>query len=127
MGAPRVFPAVIVGAHDGDTVKVNCDLGLDVWRYVNARLVLDADTGINCIELRDPGGKEARDRLLQLAPPGSPVTVTSYRYDKYGDRIDCRLILPDGRNLAQILITDGYAVGWNGKGARPVPTWPIPS
>lgn len=126
MGIARWFPAAVASVYDGDTVRVSCDLGMDVWRYVNARLVIDAKIGINCIELKDPGGREARARVLELAPPGSPVTTTAYRWDKYGNRLDCQIMLPGGRNLAQMLVDEGYAVAWDGTGARPVPTWPIP-
>src|SRR2546430_10186637 len=42
--------------------------------------------GINAIELNRPGGKEAREHLIALMPIGSKVTLTSFGWDKYGDR-----------------------------------------
>lgn len=121
--APRTFPAVASSpAYDADTCYVLADLGFAVWRYVNVRLA-----GINARELRDPGGHEARDRLRQLMPVDTPVTLTALGWDKYGDRVDGQIILPDGRDVAAVLVAEGYAAVWDGTGARPVPPWPIPS
>lgn len=117
---PRTFPAVVQSVYDGDTCDLLCDLGMAVWRAVTVRL-----SGCNARELRDPGGHEARDHMLGLIPVGSKVTLISLGWDKYGDRIDGRVTLADDRDLSRTMILDGYAASWNGKGARPVPPWPI--
>ena len=118
----RIFPATVVGVHDGDTCFVLADLGFAVWRYVNVRLA-----GINAIELGQPGGKEARDHLRVLMPANSVVTLVAIGWDKYGDRVEGQLVLPDGRDIASVMVADGYAARWDGKGPRPVPPWPIPA
>lgn len=119
--SPRVYPAVVVAVHDGDTVEVTASLGFDVWRNVSVRL-----SGINAIELAQPGGKDARDHLIGLMPVGSVVTLTSLSYDKYGGRVDGTLGLSGGRDASAVMVADGFAAAWNGKGPRPVPPWPIP-
>lgn len=121
MTAPRVYPAVVTGVHDGDSVTCLADLGWGVLRVVTVRL-----SGVNAIELNQPGGREARDHLAGLIPVNSKVTLTSLGWDKYGDRTDARLALPDGRDVATVMVADGYAAVWNGTGPRPVPPWPNP-
>jgi endonuclease YncB( thermonuclease family) len=120
----REYPAWVEKVYDGDTLTVFVDLGFDTWRHTDVRLVVTGKLGINAIELKDPGGKEARAELLRLAPLGSSVQVTSYGWDKYGGRIDAAIILADGRNLGEELVRAGWAAQWDGKGARPLPNWP---
>lgn len=91
-----------------------------MWRYVNVRLV-----GINARELRDPGGHEARDHLRALLLVDLPVTLIALGWDKYGDRVDSKIILPDGRDVGDVMVADGYAAEWDGTGDRPTPPWPI--
>jgi endonuclease YncB( thermonuclease family) len=108
--------------YDGDTLTVLADLGFAVWRRVSVRV-----DGINAIELRAPGGLAAREHLKALLPAGGEVTLTSLGWDKYGDRVDGRITLPDGRDVGEVMVIDGYAARWDGTGARPTPPWPIPS
>jgi endonuclease YncB( thermonuclease family) len=118
----RSYPAKVTAVHDADTVRVQVDQGWGNWRDCSIRL-----SGINAIELKRPGGIEARDHLARMMPPGTPVTLISHGWDKYGDRTDGQIILPNGVDAGLQMITDGYAVAWNGKGPKPVPIWPIPT
>ncbi|MER5754322.1 hypothetical protein [Streptomyces sp. NPDC002088] len=120
------YSAIVRDVHDGDTIKVDLDQGLDTWKHsVSMRLY-----GCNARELKDPGGKEARDNLAALLPVGTKVTIHSHKAgrdleaDKYGGRYDATIALPDGRDLVGLLIEQQWAAGWNGKGARPLPPWP---
>jgi endonuclease YncB( thermonuclease family) len=114
---PRCF---IVDVHDGDTIKVDIDFGQHFW--VKERSVrLD---GISARELREEGGKEARDALAELLPVGAEVRIESKGWDKYGGRIDGIVYLPDGRSVQAWLIEQGWAVRWNAKGVPPKPRWP---
>lgn len=116
----RTYPATVTSIHDGDSCSVMADLGFGVWRSVNVRL-----NGINAIELNQPGGKEARDYLTSLIPTGMRLTLVSLGWDKYGDRTDAMLVLPDSRDVADVMVGAGYAARWTGKGPRPSPAWPI--
>ena len=126
MITPYVYYARVTGVHDGDTLKVNLDLGLDTWRNdLNVRL-----SGVNCIELKDAGGVEARDFLRELLPVGCLVLVESIKYDKFGGRVNAKVyaggaIGPEVTDVSSQLIAAGYAVAWNGKGPKPVPAWPL--
>lgn len=121
-GPLYVYRATVTKIIDGDSAALNVDLGFHVVIRVLARLA-----GINARELTMPGGPEARDHLAELMPVGSTVTLDSARADKWGGRSTCRLILPDRRSVADIMVKDGFAAAWTGMGARPVPAWPIPS
>lgn len=116
----RVFPATVTSVYDGDTCVVFADCGFAVWRFVDVRL-----DGINAIELHSPGGAEGRDHLLSLIPVGSAITLTALKWDKYGDRVDSKITLSDGRDVGAVMIADGYAAPYNGRGPKPTPPWPI--
>lgn len=118
-GPLYVYRATIVGVTDGDSVTVLTDLGFYVTARVKVRLI-----GINARELTMPGGKEARDHLAELLPVGLVCILDSVGVDKYGGRSSGRLILPDRRSVADVMVTDGYAARWTGTGPRPVPPWP---
>lgn len=120
------YYAVLRNVHDGDSVTVDLDLGLDTWKHgVSLRLY-----GCNARELKDPGGVEARDNLAALLPVGLRVIVRSYKSgrdltdDKYGGRYDGQIILPDGDDLVTLLIAGQWVAPWNGKGPKPLPPWP---
>lgn len=114
------YTAVVVEVHDGDTFTADVDLGFGVWlRGQSYRLA-----GCNARELAEPGGIEARDHLRVPLPAGARVTLTSIRPDKYGGRYDAAVTLPDGSDLTNLLVADGWAALWNGRGSRPVPPWP---
>lgn len=115
---PRCY---VTEVYDGDTIKVDIDLGQDLW--VRDRAVRLA--GIAARELREPGGREARDHLRALLPPDIEVAVVSTGWDKYAGRIDGLVGRPDGGDVGALMIAAGYAVAWNGKGAQPRPAWPI--
>lgn len=130
----------VLTVHDGDTLRIDLDLvgvagkhkdvelGFDL--HITAhRLRLREDVrlrGCNARELDMPGGPEARDHLAQLLPAGVWVSVQTFKPDKYGDRWEAQITLPDGRDVTAVMCTDGYAAPWNGQGPKPVPTWPLP-
>ena len=77
MGSSYNYQATIVKIVDGDTVKLDIDLGFKIHIAVTARL-----HGINA-----PEGKttEASDYLKAQIPEGSSVRVETYKTaDKYG-------------------------------------------
>lgn len=116
------YRAELLRVIDGDTVILDVDLGFNSWlRYQSFRLL-----GVNAREKSDLGGPEAKAHLSELLPPGTIVTLTSVKADKYGGRFDAVITMADGRDLAQELIRGGWAAPWTGAGAKPVPPWPRP-
>lgn len=117
----RAFAATIVRVIDGDSFVVNVNLEWnDLWAH-NQEIRLD---GCNAREHAQAGGPEATSNLRQILTPGTQVTLDHVQPDKYGGRSDARVILPDGSDLTQLLITTGWAAPWNGQGVKPVPVWP---
>jgi endonuclease YncB( thermonuclease family) len=113
------YRAVVVEVHDGDSITADVDLGLHVWRRHESFRLL----GCNARELEDPGGVEARDNLAAIVT-GTELTLTSVKPDKYGDRMDCVITLPDGSDLVTGLIAEQWAAPWSGRGVKPLPPWP---
>lgn len=116
----RSFSGIVWDVIDGDTIQVLVDLDVfDEWKLVRFRLL-----GCNAREKSMPGGEEARENLAQMLPRGTTVGVTSVKIDKFGGRYDAIIALPDGRDLVSVLVADGWAVRWDGRGQKPVPMWP---
>jgi endonuclease YncB( thermonuclease family) len=95
-------PARVTRVIDGDTFVCDLDLGWGLWR-IGARVRL---AGIDCPELRAVGGEEARVFAAGLVQYET-VTVVSESLDKYG-RTLARVLLPSGRDLADLLIEAGH-------------------
>lgn len=74
------YKVVILRWVDGDTVKVNVDLGFGIYHVTDCRL-LNVDTP----ERNQPLYKEARLKSESIYPVGSEVIVTTHKgSDKYG-------------------------------------------
>jgi endonuclease YncB( thermonuclease family) len=118
--SPYVYNATVVSVHDGDTIKVDLDQGLDEWHHrLNVRFM-----GCNAAELGTAGGDAAAVNLKALLPPGTQVVLRSVAWDKFGGRVDADVIEVDGSDLIQQLITEQWLIPWDGTGTRPVPPWP---
>lgn len=119
MVAVYIYDAIVLGVHDGDTIRLDVDLGFSAHEEIDFRLL-----GCNARELSQPGGPEARDNLVALLPVGTKLTIRSVKPDKFGGRYDADVTLPDGDNLVARLIDEQWVAPWNGAGTKPVPPWP---
>ena len=130
MNKPYTYYATIRSNHDGDTFRADVRVGFG-WtnQGTNGEGQPFRVAGCNAIELKQPGGQEAQAHLAALLPPGTVVVLDSLKDYKYGGEYMANVTLPDGRNLTQVLVADGFACYWQGKGAAPVPAWPrtVPS
>ena len=76
------YRALVRSNYDGDTVRLDIDLGFNIWiRNVSCRLI-----GVNTPELRGderPAGCAARDALRALVG-GREVKIFSKKSGKYG-------------------------------------------
>lgn len=97
------YPCIIKSWVDGDTPRVDLDLGFRVHWQGNARIV-----GINAPELRDEGGPEAKAFAEQIAPPGLNYWATSEKLDSFGRPLIV-LQLIDGYSFAETMLVNGYA------------------
>ena len=107
------YEHVVDYVYDGDTIMGELDMGLGCYmRPISLRLY-----GINAPELR--GTKDAvheaalasRDNLRSLVNRGDVLTVMSYSWDKYSNRIDAVVYAPgDTTSLNQHQLDGGFAV-----------------
>lgn len=120
------FPALVTGAHDGDTIYAVIDQGFG-FRNHGTKKTRDGVTlrilGISSIELGQPGGVETRDYVRGLLT-GEHVVLQTVKDDKYGGRYLARVQMHDGTDLATHLVENGWAVWWDGTGTPPYPVWP---
>ena len=91
------FSGRVVGVTDGDTITV-----LHNGRGEKIRLY-----GIDCPEKRQAFGSKAKQFTSQLAF-GKDVTIVGHGKDKYGRTLG-DVILPDGKNLNEELVYNGFA------------------
>lgn len=115
------YAARVVRWKDGDTVVLDClvDTGFEEMATKRRTIRL---LGVNTPESTDHDPAK-RDRAHQAtayanayAPPGSAVTVTVVRYDKYGGRDDGHVDTTVG-DVAEALLDCGLGDPYDG-GAR---------
>lgn len=102
--------AEIIRWRDGDTVEVELDQGFDDAKHLPLRV-----RGINCPELDQLGGEEAKAFSESACPPGQFFVVQVYRrpsgrYEKTWDRYAADITLPNGEQLADHLVLAGLGV-----------------
>lgn len=103
------YRAVVRSIYDGDTMRIDIDLGCSIWlRNEPIRLF-----GIDTPELRGderPAGLIARDRLREKLPDGSEIVIETFkdRKGKYGRYLG-RIWLGD-LCINDWLISEGLAV-----------------
>lgn len=108
---------------DGDTLDMSLerDLGFGASATFPVRLRLNR---INAPELSSVRGKAARDALAGLLA-GVELSVTTVKPYKYGGPAGmagewmAEIVLPDGRNVSDVLVSEEHAVYWDGTGPRP--------
>lgn len=122
---PEITSGKIVRVYDGDTVTIATRISVDgkeipkIFRF-NVRLL-----GIDTPEMRTKNQAEkalavkARDALNAYIM-NKTVTLQSVSYDKYG-RILADILTKDGVNISDWMISNGYAVKYDG-GTKHRPT-----
>jgi micrococcal nuclease len=97
------YKAKVVRVVDGDTVYLEVDLGFHIKVTESFRLL-----EINAPELRTADGPPAREHLSALLD-SKELTISTQKADSFG-RWLCEIVLPDGTNVNQKMISDGFAV-----------------
>ncbi len=124
MGTEWSWPAsVIARVVDGDTVDamLTRDLGFQATATFPVRLRLNR---INAAPAGTDKGRACKARVLALTA-GTKVTITTGKGYKYGapdgktGEWMAEIVLPDGRNRSDALVSEGLAVHWDGQGPRP--------
>lgn len=93
------YSAYVIRWVDGDTVKLNVDVGFRIAVTDTFRLY-----GINTPERGQPNYAEARLRCMELCPIGAKIEISTRKQDKYGRwLVDIPLV-------REALIAEGLAV-----------------
>lgn len=98
------YQAEVLSIHDGDTMTLKIDMGRRIYVIDSIRLL-----GINCPELSQPGGKEARDCVRALCPAAAQVRIRTMKNknDKYGRWLG--IVYLDGLCLNEAILAAGHA------------------
>jgi endonuclease YncB( thermonuclease family) len=101
-----IMPAVVLDVHDGDTIKVDCDRGLETRRSpIDLRLNGTSAPELKIQRVDNPPGIKARARVLELCPVGSTVLVRTIKTRVGTERTTL------GRYVADVFYAD-KALGW---------------
>jgi micrococcal nuclease len=101
------YAATVLRVIDGDTLELHVDCGFSMWFKGRFRIL-----GINAPEMKKAthrAGTTAKEFLEKLLPVSSVVEVWTTKPDHFG-RWLAKVNLPDGRDVAKLLLESGNAV-----------------
>lgn len=104
------YRARVRSIYDGDTLRLDIDLGMGVWlKNQTVRL-----KGIDTPELygdERENGLTARDKVRELIPPETEIIIETFKDDKgkYGRWIAEIWFNGHGRSLNEILVEENLA------------------
>lgn len=114
-GVANAVPARVGYIVDGDTFAGIVKLQDDIEISVRVRL-----RNVDTPELHGECAGEivmanmARERLAQLLAVGSTIDLRNIKDDKYLGRIDANVILPDGRDVGDVLVSEKLGRPYSG-------------
>lgn len=121
--------SVVTEVIDGDTIMAKVTrtetLGpIDIGFHGEANVELSVPfeqklrlNRTNAPKLTTKKGQAAAEAVRRLTE--GRVTIQTIKPYKYGDEFMAEVTLADGRNLSDVLVSDGFAVYWDGNGPRP--------
>lgn len=116
----NAVPAVVDYHFDGDTFSAGVMLDTDVEITVRVRLInIDTPEINGKCTAEKVMAQSARDLLATIIPRGTVVDLQNIKDDKYLGRINANVILPDGRDVGQIMIDSGLARPYSGGKRQP--------
>jgi endonuclease YncB( thermonuclease family) len=108
----ELYRSVVVT--DGDTIIVPAAGMATGWRV--RAVGYDTPELHGSCDLERQKAQQAKQRVIELAKGGLDVT-SGLKVDLHG-RFLATLRLPDGRDLGAVLVSEGLARAYDGKGAR---------
>jgi len=125
------YQTTLVDVHDGDTLRMDVDLGFSV-HYLTANPLKDLPQslriyGYDAPELgrTDKLGETARDAVIAwfaLHPPPYRLQTIKDHIDKYGRILALSITADDNHELVNDQVIAGYLKPYTGNGPKPV--WP---
>lgn len=97
---------------DGDTIEFSVDLGFHLYFREQMRLAHYAAPEVTGKER--PLGIIAKQKLEELLPVGTVVTLRSHKTEKYG-RWLAEVTLENGTSLSEYLIQEGYGLPYDNR------------
>ena len=114
--------ATILRIVDGDTVRLQVNLGFNTYQESNFRLY-----NYNAPEMRGEEkkfGELATQHLQGILPIGTEVVIRTHKADKFG-RYLAEIFYETPTfaevDLIRFLVNSGYGVPWKGRSPRPIP------
>lgn len=108
-------PATVDYIFDGDTFAAVVHLENEIDISARVRLInIDTPEIHGMCEKEISDALHAKERLSELIPIGSLVELKQIKDDKYLGRIDAYVILPDGRDVGEILIKEKLGRPYSG-------------
>lgn len=117
----NAVPAVVDYIFDGDTFAAFVNLEDDIQISARVRIMnIDTPEIHGECDYEIYMAMRAKNRLAELIPIGSTVDLVGIKDDKYLGRIDAYVIMPDGRDVGEVLIHEklgrpysgGRRAGW---------------
>lgn len=103
MGRKWTVPASVIEVVDGDTVRLDLDLGWFVRMTARCRI-----GGINAPEVATPEGRAAKAYAQSLLKPGDEVSFISVSLDKYGRPLG-QIVLSNSTIFSELMVSGGHA------------------
>ena len=113
-------PAQVNYVIDGDTFSALVNLTADIKISVRVRLRnVDTPEIHGDCEYERNMAQAAKVRLEQIIPIGTIVELENIKDDKYLGRIDANVFNPDGKDIGNILISEGLGRKYSGGQRKP--------
>jgi endonuclease YncB( thermonuclease family) len=108
-------PAVVDYVLDGDTFAAGVKIDDDITITVRVRLInVDTPELSGACPREVAMAESAKEFVADLLLAGTKVDLQNIKDDKYLGRIDANVILPDGRDLGDVLIKQKLARSYSG-------------
>ena len=110
---PGPVPADVLSVYDGDTMTVRAHVWPDLAMTVSVRVDgVDTPEIAGACSAEKSAAVRARDFVRGVA--GDRVFLLDVHHGKYAGRVVARVRLADGRDLADVLIAEGYGRAYDG-------------
>ena len=112
--------ATVASVFDGDTFGATVHLENGASVFVNVRIMnIDAPEMNGECQYEKELAERAKNRLTELLPRDSTVTLSKIKDDKYLKRIDALTLLANGDDVGKIMVREKLAVYYNGGKRQP--------